>query len=246
MYVLALVFMLSSVPAMQVGAETRAVGAVNASIKDAAVAADGLKAENEKEQFMAAAVAKASSTNVKASAQNPLKQFFKYAKNADKKNMKKYASDASLIDGDTYFSDAATKKVGSYVKAENKKRFTYSILSTVVSKDQKSATIKVKVNYRSLYNASSTGTLACLNSWESYYKKHGKDPEDEQLGSIFISSFKKGIKKYPAKETSKTFNVTVKKYGSTWKIAYVSEALLNACFCNVDSGFYRALELYNK
>lgn len=246
MYVLALVLMLSSVPAMQVGAETLAVGTVNASTKNAAVTAEGLKAENVKAQVMAAGTAKAASTNVKASAQNPLKQFFKYAKTADKQKMKKYAYDSSIIDGDVYFSDAATNKVGDYVKAENKKRFSFCFLNTVIAPDKASATIKVRVNYRSLYNASCTGTLNCLNSWESYYSKHGKDPEDEELGSIFISSFKNGMKKYPAKAVSKTFNVRVRKFGSTWKIVYVSESLLNACFCNIDSGFYKALDLYNK
>lgn len=246
MYVLALVLMLGSAPAMQVGAQTTAARAVNAATTDAEVKTEGLKEDNLKAQVMAASTAKTSSTTLETSAQKPLKELFKYAKSADKQKIKKYVKDASLIDGDIYFSDSATNKVSDYVRAENKKRFSYTILNTVIAKDKASATIKVKVNYRSLYNASCQATLSVLRSWETYYQKHGEDPEDEYLGSLFISSFKKGIKKYPAKATSKTFVVKVRKYGSTWKLTSVTENLLNACFCNMDKGYYRALEISNE
>ena len=77
MYVLALVLMLGSAPAMQVGAQTTAARAVNAATTDAEVKTEGLKEDNLKAQVMAASTAKTSSTTLETSAQEPLKELFK-------------------------------------------------------------------------------------------------------------------------------------------------------------------------
>lgn len=231
--------------------DVNAAASSAAAVKDAsaaAVTAQAAKAAktSKKAGTDAAKMTTKSSSSAKSEAQKVLKQFFKYAKSGDKDSMEECVKDNTTLEDDYYFSDSGTAKVYAVVKEQNKKRFSYSIVDTSLAKDKASATIKVKVNYRSLCNASWKGTGDFLTAWESYYAKHDEDPSDEKLGSMYASAFKSAVKKNPAKNASKTVSVKVRKYGKTWKLESVSVNLLNVCFCEVDKGFYKALETANE
>lgn len=177
-------------------------------------------------------------TSVKAQAQQPVKEFYKYAKTLNYSKMLKYTANSASTR--SIYSDRQLRQLDSIFKKENKKLFTYKIQSTTLSKDKKTASVKVAVSHRSLYNAAYYGAYSAYKKLIKYYLTRNQMPADSTISGWVISDFKKGIKKYPSYATREIVTVKTRKYKSGWKIVNVSDAMLNTCICNFNKAAKKA------
>ena len=184
--------------------------------------------------------------SVKTDVQRPVKQFFKYAKTADEDKMSRYVyEDLKDETVDDAVTKSQKKQLFGMIKAENKKKFSYKITKTTIAKDKKSATVKVKVTYRSLYKAGYQGMNKVFSRMISYIETYSKEPSDSKVGSWLVKELKAAAKKYPAKVQTKTLSVKVKKYKSGWKIVKVTDPMMNAYSCDIIKGMEKSIDSFD-
>lgn len=172
-------------------------------------------------------------TSVKQQAQEPVKKFYKYAKNLEMKKMSWYVAKKSKDDSKNDFTSSQTKKFYGVMKKENKKKFSYKILNTTLSKDKKSATLTVKVTYRSLYRAGYYSMEKTYKKILDYYYDHGRMPGSSKVNGWLVKYLERGAKKYRAKPTSRTVKIRTRKYGSKWKIVENTDQMMHTYSCNI-------------
>lgn len=181
-------------------------------------------------------------TSVKTQAQQPVKQFFKYAKTLNLTQMGKYVAIKDKDTGGDSVSDSQTKQLYDIIKKQHKKKFSYTITGTTLSKDKKTATIKVKVTYRSLYKAGYYGAYKTCEKSLDYILDKNKSPSDSKVYGWLIKYLKKGVDKYSAKLTTKTLTIKTKQYKSGWKIIKNTDELQNVYSCDILKGMNAAFD----
>ena len=174
------------------------------------------------------------SSSAKSKAEYPVKQFYKYAKTLNLSKMSWYVAEKKS--GGDSISKSKQKILLSILRKENSKRFSYSIISTTLSKDKKSATIKVKVKYRSLYEAAYRAMVDTVKDFLNYYYKYGKEPSTTKTVGWLLNNLKKEAKKHPGKSITKTITLKTKKYKDGWKIVKVPDAVYDSYTCNISKG----------
>lgn len=172
-------------------------------------------------------------TSAKQQAQEPVKKYYKYAKNLELKKMGWYVAKKNKDDSKDGFTSSQTRQFYGVMRKENKKKFSYKILNTTLSKDKKSATLTVKVTYRSLYRAGYYSTEKTYKKILDYYDDHGKMPGSTKVNGWLVKYLVKGAKKYPAKLTSRTVTIRTKKYGNKWKIVESTDQMMHTYSCNI-------------
>ena len=176
-------------------------------------------------------------TSTKVQAEKPVKKFYKYAKQFDVNKMFKYVASSSNGSSLSRREQKQINRLAKIIKKQNKKRFSYKIISTKLSGDKKSATVKVMVKYRSLYTAGYYGTAKATNKLLEYYLSHnGHDPSSSKILEWLVKYVKRGVKKYPAKKVTKSVTVRTKKYSSGWRIVSVTDEMLNTYTCDIIKG----------
>lgn len=177
-------------------------------------------------------------TSARAQAERPVKNFYKYAKQLNVNKMYKYVAPSSSSGSSLSSKEQKqVNKLGKIIKKQNKKRFSYKIVSTKLSGDKKSATVKVKVKYRSLYRAGYYGMANTTLRLYQYYFSHNNEPSDSKMLEWLVKYVNQGVKKYSAKKVTKTITVHTKKYGSGWKIVSVTDEMSNTCTCDILKSF---------
>lgn len=177
-------------------------------------------------------------TSTKSKAQKPVKNFYKYAKTLNWKKMNTCVN--KKLDVDT--SDKSFNELCRIIKSQNKKLLKISIKSTKLAKNKKSATIKVKVQYRSLYKASYYASLDMYSDVFDYAINNSDDEDipDEFVVESLVKNLKKRMKKYPAKKTSKTVTIKTQKYKNGWKIKSISDSVADTYLCDIVKGMNKA------
>lgn len=175
--------------------------------------------------------------STRAQVEKAVEKFYKYAKQLDLNKMYKYV--ASSRSGSSPNSSEAKQinKLADVIKKQNKKKFSYKIVSTKFSGNKKSAIVKVRVKYRSLYKAGYYGMIKTIYKLLEYELSHnGSDPSTSKILEWFVKYVKQGAKKYPAKKVTKTVTVRTKKYSSGWKIVNVTDEMSNTYTCDILKG----------
>ena len=174
--------------------------------------------------------------SVKAQAEKPVKMFYKYAKVLNKTKMWKYANPNKDSSDSSSVSDKSFNKVASIIKKENRKCLKIKIIKTTISKNNKSAKIKVRVKYRSLYKASYNSVMDTFAYAIKYYMAHGKVPSDKKSEDLIVKSYIKNVKKKPSKLKTRTITITTKKYKNGWRIVKITNPLADTYSCDFVSG----------
>lgn len=175
--------------------------------------------------------------STKAKAQKPVKDFYKFAKTLNWKKMNTCVN--KKLDVDT--SDKTFHELCKIIKPQNKKLLKISIKSTKLAKNKKSATMKVKVQYRSLYKASYYASFDMYSDLFDYaINNDDEDVPDEIIIESLVKNLKKRMKKYPAKKTSKTVTIKTQKYKNGWKIKSISDSVGNTYLCDIIKGMNKA------
>ena len=165
--------------------------------------------------------------------QYPVLQFYKYAKTFNVNKMRQYLYNKDVPE---FMVSKQLKPVQNIIREENKKCFSFRIINTAIAKNNKSATMKVKVTYRSLYEAASDAGIAVLADIAFYALTHFEAPTNAQVAKYINDEMEKKVKKAPSQVVTRTVTVRVKKYGSTWKIVEAEDEMLEVCICDIREG----------
>ena len=163
-------------------------------------------------------------------ASKPIVQLYKYAKTYDVGKMSKCFKKKPK---GMFFEKM--RYLANICRKQNSKEMDCELLKARVGK--KKAQFKVAVCYRSGYDAFCDALGAYYEAGTRYALKHYSTPSGSWLDAQLKKQIEKSVKKIGFYETDETFNITVVKTSSGWKIAKTSKAIVDSVNCDYESAW---------